>query len=88
MIIAKISMISFIVGLFLNCCCGYFCAISYIYRANMFMTKHLNIKKFLTNLGLILMNRCRNPSFGLATKAEGLQSYGPRGSPGVKVKRS
>jgi hypothetical protein len=26
---------------------------------------------------------CRNPSFGLATKAKGLQGYGPRGSPGV-----
>jgi hypothetical protein len=26
---------------------------------------------------------CRNPSFGLATKAKGLQRYGPRLSPGV-----
>jgi len=26
---------------------------------------------------------CRNPSLGLATKAKGLQGYGPRGSPGV-----
>jgi hypothetical protein len=26
---------------------------------------------------------CRNPSFGLATKAKGLQGYGPKGSPGV-----
>ncbi len=26
---------------------------------------------------------CRNPSFGLATKAKGLQGCGPRGSPGV-----
>ncbi len=27
--------------------------------------------------------KCRNPSFGLATKAKGLQGCGPRGSPGV-----
>jgi hypothetical protein len=26
---------------------------------------------------------CRNPSFGLATKAKGLQGCGPRGNPGV-----
>jgi len=26
---------------------------------------------------------CRNPSFGFATKAKGLQGCGPRGSPGV-----
>jgi hypothetical protein len=26
---------------------------------------------------------CRNPSFGFATKAKGLQGSGPRGSPGV-----
>jgi hypothetical protein len=24
--------------------------------------------------------QCRNPSFGLATKAKGLQGYGPRGA--------
>jgi hypothetical protein len=28
-------------------------------------------------------NNCRNPSFGLATKAKGLQGCGPKGSPGV-----
>jgi hypothetical protein len=27
--------------------------------------------------------RCRNPSFGLATKAKGLQGCGPKGSPGL-----
>jgi hypothetical protein len=27
--------------------------------------------------------KCRNPSFGLATKAKGLQRCRPRGSPGV-----
>ncbi len=26
---------------------------------------------------------CRNPRFGLATKAKGLQGCGPKGSPGV-----
>ncbi len=26
---------------------------------------------------------CRNPSFGLATKAKGLQGCGPKGSPGI-----
>jgi len=31
---------------------------------------------------------CRNLSFGLATKAKGLQGCGPRGSSGVKAKRS
>ncbi len=30
---------------------------------------------------------CRNPSFGLATKAKGLQGCGLRGSPGAKAKR-
>jgi hypothetical protein len=30
---------------------------------------------------------CRNLSLGLATKAKGLQGYGPRRSPGVKAKR-
>jgi len=29
----------------------------------------------------------RNPSFGLTTKAKGLQGCGVRGSPGVKIKR-
>jgi len=32
--------------------------------------------------------KCRNPSFGLATKAKGLQGCGPRGGPRVKAKRS
>ncbi len=31
---------------------------------------------------------CRNFSFGLATKAKGLQGCGPRGSPGVKARGS
>jgi len=31
---------------------------------------------------------CRNPSLGLATKANGLQGCGPRGSPGVKARES
>jgi hypothetical protein len=31
----------------------------------------------------IIWFRCRNPSFGLATKAKGLQGCGPKGSPGV-----
>jgi hypothetical protein len=39
--------------------------------------------------GLLMnYNMCRNPSFGLVTKAKGLQGCGPRGSPGVKAKRS
>jgi hypothetical protein len=36
--------------------------------------------------GLVIfqgINNCRNPSFGLAPKAKGLQGCGPRGSPGV-----
>jgi len=32
--------------------------------------------------------KCRNPSFGLTTKVKGLQGCGPRGSPGVKAKKS
>ncbi len=28
-------------------------------------------------------NICRNPNFGLATKAKGLQGCGPRESPGI-----
>jgi hypothetical protein len=31
----------------------------------------------------IVEAECRNPSFGLATKAKGLQGCGPKGSPGV-----
>jgi hypothetical protein len=30
--------------------------------------------------------KCGNPSFGLATKAKGLQGCGPRGSPGNQGK--
>ncbi len=33
------------------------------------------------------MPKCRNPNFGLATKAKGLQGCGPKGSPGIKTKR-
>jgi len=29
--------------------------------------------------------QCQNPSFGLVTKAKGLQGCGPRGSPGVTL---
>jgi hypothetical protein len=39
-----------------------------------------------TILGFIVFkegNTCHNPSFGLATKAKGLQGCGPKGSPGV-----
>jgi len=36
--------------------------------------------KAFDNLGVC---NCRNPSFGLATKAKGLQGCGPRESPGV-----
>jgi hypothetical protein len=32
--------------------------------------------------------KCHNPNFGLVTKAKGLQGCAPRGSAGVKVKRS
>jgi len=40
--------------------------------------------KFQVNLSQPLEHYlCRNPSFGLATKAKGLQGCGPRGSPGV-----
>jgi hypothetical protein len=31
----------------------------------------------------VIPPQCRNPSFGLATKAKGLQGCGPKGSPGV-----
>jgi hypothetical protein len=35
-------------------------------------------------MNLVLKHpKCRNPSFGLATKAKGLQGCGPKGSPGV-----
>jgi transposase InsO family protein len=33
-----------------------------------------------------IMNRCPNPSLGLATKARGLQGCEPKKSPGVKAK--
>jgi len=32
--------------------------------------------------------KCRNSSFGLTTKAKGLQGCGPKGSPGIKARRS
>jgi hypothetical protein len=35
------------------------------------------------SLGMDIRDRCRNPSFGLVTKAKGLQGCGPRESPGV-----
>jgi len=43
------------------------------------------MKKFycIESRNFILYNYCRNPSFGLVTKAKGLQGCGPRGSPGV-----
>jgi hypothetical protein len=40
-------------------------------------------------VGQIVRNcECRNPSFGLATKAKGLQGCGPRGSPRVNARGS
>jgi hypothetical protein len=45
-------------------------------------------KNFILNIGNKRKVMCRNPSFGLATKAKGLQGCGPRGSLGVKAKRS
>jgi hypothetical protein len=38
-------------------------------------------------LDFVLVCICRNLSFGLVTKAKGLQGCGPSGSPGVKAKR-
>jgi hypothetical protein len=40
-----------------------------------------------TSLNNSIRNCCRNPSFGLTTKAKGLQGSRPRGNPGVKAKR-
>ncbi len=34
----------------------------------------------------VILTLCRNLSFGLATKAKGLQGCGPKGSPGVTSK--
>jgi len=34
-------------------------------------------------MDMIYHSVCRNPNFGLVTKAKGLQGCGPRGSPGV-----
>jgi hypothetical protein len=46
---------------------------------------HLQFWPLPTNtlLSPVLNLKCRNPSFGLATKAKGLQGCGLRGSPGV-----
>jgi hypothetical protein len=38
---------------------------------------------FMFSFGSGAVSWCRNPSFGLATKAKGLQGCGPKGSPGV-----
>jgi len=35
-----------------------------------------------------MVNNCHNPSFGLATKAKGLQGCGAKGSLKIKAKRS
>jgi hypothetical protein len=40
-------------------------------------------KKVREQIAKTKKGKCRNPSFGLATKAKGLQRCGPRGSPGV-----
>ncbi len=45
-------------------------------------TCHINVYSSSTNMH-ITNCYCRNPSFGLATKAKGLQGCGPKGSPGV-----
>jgi hypothetical protein len=41
---------------------------------------HEELKELKVQLEELL---CRNPSFGLTTKAKGLQGCGPKGSPGV-----
>ncbi len=41
------------------------------------------ILNFFSNLQNQNKQSCRNPSFGLATKAKGLQGCGPKGSLGV-----
>jgi hypothetical protein len=49
----------------------------------------INIRKYIQSLfkfyyeTILYFLECRNPSFGLATKAKGLQGCGPKGSPGV-----
>jgi hypothetical protein len=52
--------------------------ISQIYRLHGFIPNLCKIYYFIGSHCL-----CRNPSFGLATKAKGLQGCGPRGSSGV-----
>jgi hypothetical protein len=42
-----------------------------------------NIEKALGDSATTGVAACRNPSFGLATKAKGLQGCGPRESPGI-----
>jgi hypothetical protein len=48
---------------------------------------HANARAYITHWLIVNLNGvefvCRNPSFGLATKAKGLQGCGPKGSPGV-----
>jgi hypothetical protein len=51
-------------------------------------TKVKNLVDVFASIGALiddenLVAMCRNPSFGFATKAKGLQGCGPRGSPGI-----
>jgi hypothetical protein len=48
-------------------------------------TKHMVVDVFTK--ALFKERHRRNPDFGLATKAKGLQGYGPRGSSRIKAKK-
>ncbi len=81
---------------FVNCPCNCTFSCSSCFHYNFNPTISNNIMHLLAILSHLLKHICYffiliyccNPSFGLATKAKGLQGCEPRKNPGVKAKRS
>jgi len=55
---------------------------SYKLASNLILIRGLSQELWVPKVPRV-QPECRNPSFGLATKAKGLQRCGPRGSPGA-----
>jgi hypothetical protein len=53
--------------------------IEFITQNNVLIERHNRLVKIPSKSGIMQVKACRNPSFGLATKAKGLQGCGPRG---------
>ncbi len=55
---------------------------------SMFLSRSTSLQILTFDVSIFSNQNCRNPSFGLATKAKGLQGWRPRGNSGVKAKGS